>query len=281
MRWLILTTVLIALYNRKRAKRAVYRLKYSQAEWKARVELAALYRIAAARGWDEVIYNHITLRVPGEEALLINGFGLKYEEVTASNLVKIDFDGNVLDSGSRNMSYINVAGLVIHTAVHRARPDVHCVLHHHSPNSIVVSSTTDKFVPFTQMGAVIHPLVSPTSHPYEGIAVEPAEQARIVSALSDYTILLMENHGCLIAHKTVASTYWISEMFERACNHQVELLKATGGDASKIIPIPASVVSATAARAKKFSEAVRTTEDHFGKREFEAVLRNMPKDYDN
>eukprot|EP01064_Diplonema_japonicum_P014687 TRINITY_DN22376_c0_g1_i1.p1 TRINITY_DN22376_c0_g1~~TRINITY_DN22376_c0_g1_i1.p1 ORF type:complete len:297 (+),score=46.35 TRINITY_DN22376_c0_g1_i1:43-891(+) len=281
MRWVIITTMLVMIYNRKKVRRALYKVKYGKVEWKARVELAALYRIAAKKGWDEVIYNHITLRIPGEKnTLLINPFGLKYEEVTASNLLKIDFEGNVLDSGSKNLIDINLAGLVIHSAVHKARPDVHCVIHHHTTESIIVSTTTEKFIPLTQNAAVLFPQISPVSHPYEGIAVDPDEQSRIVSALGQHNILLMENHGCLITGPSVHAAWWSAEGFDKSCKQQVDMMKATGGDLSRITRISSKVVADTADRLARFQEKLGCGKALVGKKEFDAVLRNMHKDFD-
>merc|ERR1719487_526236 len=147
--------------------------KYSEVEWKLRVELAAAYRIAAYNGWDELIYNHITIRVPGdEEHFLINPFGLHFSEVTASSLLKIDLDGKVIDPGSTDLGY-NIAGFVIHSALHSTkREDLQCVWHTHHPAIAGVMSLKCGMLPLCLESVSLWPKVSQTIHQFEGISVD-------------------------------------------------------------------------------------------------------------
>ena len=178
------------------------RERVSAAEWQARVDLAACYRLVALFGMNDLVYNHITARVPDEEGrFLINPYGYAYEEITASSLVKIDFDGSVvLDSGT---GYgVNRAGFVIHSAVHRARHDVACVIHTHSPAGMAVSALKCGLLPLTQ-NAMFFGAIG--THDYEGPAIDLDEQARLVRDLGDNAALILRNHGLLTAGRTVCS----------------------------------------------------------------------------
>ena len=173
--------------------------QYSPEEWRTRVELVACYRMIHHFGWVSQVYNHITARIPGTEQLLINDFGLSYDEVRASNLVKIDVEGNKLDDSPRP---VNCAGYVIHSAIHAARKDVQCVLHTHSPNSIGLACIEGGFVPLTQEGCQVHERVG--YHDYEGIALDLSERERLVADLgSDNHTLLLRNHGLIVVGSSV------------------------------------------------------------------------------
>jgi len=194
------------------------RSKVSAEEWQARVDLAACYRLIALFDMNDLIYNHATARVPGEEGhFLINAYGCAYEEVTASSLVKIDLDGNiVLDSGT---GYgINQAGFVIHSAVHRARHDVGCVIHTHSPAGMAVSALECGLLPITQ-NAMFFGEVG--YHDYEGPAVDLDEQARLVRDLGANAALILRNHGLLTAGRTVCEAFVVLHWLERACQAQL------------------------------------------------------------
>eukprot|EP00947_MAST-08B_sp_MAST-8B-sp1_P006557 g6557.t1 len=176
------------------------RSRVTPAEWRLREDLAAAYHIAAQKGWDELVYNHITVRVNDDDdsddaagtrppEFLINPFGLSFAEVTASSLVKIDLEGRVVDPGSTGRP-VNVAGFVIHSAVHAARDDLHCVWHtHHSP-TVAVSAMKAGFLPLSQEACIIMPRMSAKTHPFEGIAVDTGERERIVAALDGKRIFL-------------------------------------------------------------------------------------------
>lgn len=192
--------------------------KVSAEEWQARVDLAACYRLVALFGMNDLVYNHITARVPGEEGrFLINPYGYAYEEITASSLVKIDFDGKlVLDSGT---GYgVNRAGFVIHSAVHRARTDVACVIHTHSPAGMAVSALKCGLLPLTQ-NAMFFGTIG--THDYEGPAIDLDEQARLVRDLGDNAALILRNHGLLTAGRTVCEAFVVMHWLEKACQAQL------------------------------------------------------------
>ena len=194
------------------------RSKVSDAEWQARVDLAACYRLIALFGMNDLIYNHATARVPGEEGhFLINAYGYAYEEVTASSLVKIDFEGNtVQDSGT---GYgINRAGFVIHSAIHRGRKDVGCVIHTHSPAGMAISALECGLLPITQ-NAMFFGQVG--YHDYEGPAIDLDEQARLVRDLGTASALILRNHGLLTAGTTVCEAFVVMHWLEKACQAQV------------------------------------------------------------
>jgi ribulose-5-phosphate 4-epimerase/fuculose-1-phosphate aldolase len=193
-------------------------------EWALRLELAACYRLFAALGWTEMIYNHITARVPGPaRQYLINPFGLNYSEVTARNLVKVDLKGAVLD-GSRHE--INRAGFVIHSAIHGARQDAHCVIHTHTTAGVAVACKEEGLSHDNFYGAMHYGRVA--YHEFEGITTDEAEQPRLIASLGDKPILVLRNHGLLVigAHVPDALlTYWT---LQRACEVQLAAASIAG-----------------------------------------------------
>ncbi len=200
-------------------------LDCSPEEWAMRVDLAACYRLVHAHGWTDQIYNHITARVPGEdgrEAVLINPYGLAYDEVCASNLVKIDLEGNVLDGSPHG---INQAGYTIHSAVHGARPDVVCVLHTHTPAGVAVSCLEEGFVPMTQGGLQFYDRMA--YHAYEGVALDLSERERLVADLGDRDAMILNNHGLLTCGDSVAKAFSRLYYLEQACRVQLDVM-ATG-----------------------------------------------------
>jgi ribulose-5-phosphate 4-epimerase/fuculose-1-phosphate aldolase len=195
--------------------------KVSAAEWQMRIDIAACYRLVALFGMNDLVYNHISGRVPGEEGhFLINPYGYAYEEVTASSLVKIDFDGKlVLDSGT---GYgVNRAGFVIHSAVHRARPDVACVIHTHSSAGMAVSALKCGLLPLTQ-NAMFFGRIG--YHDYEGPAVDLDEQQRLVRDLGDSAAMILRNHGLLTAGGTVCEAFVVMHWLEKACQAQLQAM---------------------------------------------------------
>ena len=195
--------------------------KVSPQEWAMRVDIAACYRLVALFGMNDLVYNHISGRVPGEDAhFLINPYGYAYEEVTASSLVKIDFDGNIVQDSGTGYG-INLAGFVIHSAVHRGRADVGCVIHTHSPAGMAVSALKCGLLPLTQnamfFGAIGY-------HDYEGPAVDLDEQARLVSDLGANAALILRNHGLLTAGATVCEAFVTMHWLERACQAQLQAM---------------------------------------------------------
>lgn len=194
------------------------------AEWERRVDLAACYRLVAMFGWDDLIFTHISARVPGpEHHFLINPYGLLFSEITASSLVKVDLDGNVLGDGAAG---INPAGFVIHSAIHAARGDAACVLHVHSINGIAVSTQAEGLLPLSQQSTVV--LTSLAYHDYEGIALNDDEKPRLVRDLGDKRFLMLRNHGLLTVGGSVADAFLSMYFFEAACMIQVRA-QAGGG----------------------------------------------------
>src|SRR4029079_8874829 len=199
-------------------KIASLRGKVSADEWKMRVDVAACYRLVAFFGMNDLVYNHIYGRVPGEEGhFLINPYGYAYEEVTASSLVKIDFDGKVvLDSGT---GYgVNHAGFVIHSAVHRGRHDAGCVIHTHSPAGMAVSALKCGLLPLTQNAMFFGEIAY---HDYEGPAVDLDEQQRLIADLGERSAMILRNHGLLTVGTTVCERFVVIDRLERACQAQL------------------------------------------------------------
>jgi ribulose-5-phosphate 4-epimerase/fuculose-1-phosphate aldolase len=194
----------------------------SEAEWNVRVELAALYRLVALEGWDDLIFTHISARVPGpEHHFLINPFGMYFEEVTASSLVKVDLDGNVVMETPYG---INAAGYVIHSAVHGAREDAKFVMHLHTDQGVAVSAQADGLLPLSQHALIVLPHLA--YHDYEGIALNLDERQRLVADLGGKSLMLLRNHGTLATGATAAQA-WVSLFhLERACRMQVMALSA-------------------------------------------------------
>lgn len=206
---------------------------YSDAEWQTRVELAAAYRLADHFGMTTLMYNHITARVPGAaDQFLINEYGLGYEEVAASNLVKMDLSGNVLEKGERR---INCAGYVIHSAIHAARRDVACVMHTHTPYGMAVSALEEGLVLLQQEGYQFHERVA--YHEFEGLAVDLDERERIVTDLGDKDAMVMRNHGLLTVGSSVAEAWIRMWMLELAC--KVQVLAQSSGQAIHQAPLAA------------------------------------------
>ncbi len=199
---------------------ASLRGKVSEEEWQVRVELAALYRLVAHHGWDDLIFTHISARVPGpEHHFLINPYGLFFGEITASSLVKVDLDGEIV----MDTEYaINPAGFTIHSAIHAAREDAHYVMHLHTDQGAAVSAQKGGLLPLTQHALACLPRLA--YHDYEGIALNLDERERLVADLGDKSMMLLRNHGTLTTGETAASC-WVSMFFlERACKMQVMAL---------------------------------------------------------
>jgi len=234
-------------------------------EWRARVELAACYRIFAHLGWTEMIYNHITLRVPGpEKHLLINPFGLHYTEIAASNLVKIDLEGRILQPGAHE---INPAGFVIHSAIHAARDDAQCVLHTHSPAATAVACLPEGFVPMTQGGFQFHRRIA--YHDYEGFALDEAEKRRLVEDLGPHQVMLLRNHGVITIGRSVAEAFRRMYFLEQACRIQLAVMH----DGRKPY-LPLSEVAEHTARNWESGDAgIGTAEP----REWQALLRRLDR----
>ena len=224
------------------------RAQVSAEEWQVRVDLAACYRLVALYGWDDIVFTHITARVPAPEHddphhFLINPYGMMFEEITASSLVKIDEDcAKVLDSPYP----VNPAGFVIHSAIHFARPDVQCVLHTHTPDGIAVSAQKAGLLPISQQATIA--LASLGYHDYEGIAVNDAEKPRLVADLGNNTNLILRNHGLLTVGPAIADTFLMMFNLQRACEIQI---RAQGAPLNEVDPRIVSGVKANVEKVTK------------------------------
>ena len=189
----------------------------SPEEWQARLDLAAAYRIFAHHGWCESIYNHITYRVPGEEAFLINPYGLLWDEVTASNLVKIDSDGNKLCDSPHP---VNLAGFTQHSVFHRELDWAHAIVHTHTPDTMAVCATEGGLQPSNFYSCFFEGLIG--YHDFEGITVRAEEGERLIRDLGGRPILMLKNHGPVVLGRTLPEMFFIYYMLQRACEIQVK-----------------------------------------------------------
>ena len=200
------------------------RARVSAEEWELRVQLAACYRLVARYGMTDLIYNHITARVPGpEHHILINAYGMLYEEVTASSLIKVDLAGNIIDKDDHPYS-VNAAGYIIHSAVHEARDDAHCVIHTHTPAGIAVSAMEEGLLPLSQTSMRFHGHVA--YHDYEGPAFNRGEKGRLVAHLGDKSAMILRNHGLLVCAPSIPQAFNLIYWLEQACRIQVQVLSS-------------------------------------------------------
>lgn len=224
------------------------RKQVSDEEWQVRVDLAACYRIIAMHGWDDLVFTHISARVPGpDEHFLINPYGMLFEEITASSLVKVDLAGEkVVDS-----SYpVNPAGFTIHSAVHEARSDVACVLHTHTRAGIAVSVQKDGLLPLSQISLI--PYATLGYHDYEGIALNEAEKPRLVADLGSNQALILRNHGLLTVGATIADAFLMMYALETACQTQV-MAQSAGGE---LVQVPAPIVAGIQAQVEQVTRGL-------------------------
>lgn len=224
----------------------------SAAEWQTRVDLAACYRLVAEYGWDDLVFTHITAKIPDtDNQFLINPYGMMFEEITASSLVKIDADGNKLDA--YNPYPINPAGFVIHSAIHAARSDANCVLHLHTINGVAVSAQKNGVLPISQHSMFL--LGSLAYHDYEGVALNDDEKPRLVSDLGNKKFLMLRNHGLLTVGETIADTFLAMYFFETTCMIQI---KAQSGGASDtdLISIPQPIIDGARVQAKAVTKGL-------------------------
>ena len=203
--------------------------RVSEAEWQVRVELAALYRLVALHGWDDMIFTHISARVPGPaHHFLINPYGWYFDEITASSLVKVDLDGNIVQETT---NFINPAGFTIHSAVHGAREDAKFVIHLHTVSGVGVAAQKEGLLPVSQNACLLQHQVA--YHGYEGLALNHDERERLVADLGDKPLMLLRNHGTMAVGETAAQA-WVGIFFlERACAQQVAAL--SGGRENVLI----------------------------------------------
>ncbi|AUG02384.1 class II aldolase [Pseudomonas sp. 09C 129] len=243
------------------------RQRVSPEEWEVRVKLAAAYRLAALYKWTDHIYTHFSARVPGpDEHFLINAFGLLFDEISASNLVKVDIDGTIVDDPTG--LGINYAGYVIHSAIHGARPDLHAVLHTHTRDGIAVSAQRDGLLPISQHAIGFSGRVA--YHGYEGIALDLDERERLVADLGDKSVLILRNHGLLTAGISVEHAFQQLHYLERACN--IQIAAQASGNAELIFP-PAEVV----AKVEKQAEAFKSGDGPGVARHWNALIRQLER----
>ena len=206
------------------------RHQMSAEEWQTRVDLAAAYRLVALFKWDDLVFTHISARVPGtEDQFLINPYGLMFEEITASSLVKIDLAGNKVDDSPFP---VNPAGFTIHSAVHAVRHDAQCVLHVHSINGVAVSAQKCGVLPISQQSIFV--IDSLGYHDYEGVALRDDEKPRLVQDLGHNTYLMLRNHGLLTVGKTIPEAFQAMYLFETVCTIQVRA--QAGGELIRVHP---------------------------------------------
>ncbi|SON56810.1 aldolase II superfamily protein [Hartmannibacter diazotrophicus] len=203
-----------------------------ESEWDARVKLAASYRMVARLGMDDLIYNHISLRVPGhEDQFLINPYGLLFSEITASSLVKIDTEGRKI---AESPYEVNVAAFVIHAAIHKSRHDAACVLHTHSDASVAVSGQDKGLLPLSQFAMRFYDRQG--FHDYEGVAIDLDEQTRLVRDLGSHPVMLMRNHGILTVGRTPGEAFMLLYYFERAAKIQLAMQAAAPSAGPLVLP---------------------------------------------
>ena len=230
-------------------------------EWQLRLELAACYRLFDWMGWTELIYNHITLRVPGPERhYLINPYGLWYNEVTASNLVRVNLAGEAVD-GSKYP--VNTAGFVIHSAVHAARDDAHCIIHTHTTAGSAVSCKKDGLRFDNFYGAALYGQVA--YHDFEGVTVNPDEQQRLLADIGSHRAVVLRNHGLLSWGGDITEAFMWLWTLQRACDVQI-----AAASAGPVVPVPAAVLAQTVREAGAAEPAVC-------ERVFAALLRQVQR----
>lgn len=219
----------------------------SPEEWQVRVDLAACYRLVADFGWSDLVFTHITARIPGtDDQFLINPYGMMFDEITASSLVKIDLRGNKLDDSPFP---VNPAGFTIHSAIHSARHDAQCVLHTHSLNGVAVSAQANGVLPLSQQSIFV--LSSLAYHDYEGVALNDEEKPRLVKDFGDKNFLMLRNHGLLTVGATIADAFLGMYIFEATCTIQVRAQSGGG----KLIEVPQAIISSAQQQSKAVTKS--------------------------
>lgn len=206
----------------------------SDEEWQLRVDLAAAYRLIALYGWDDLIFTHISVRIPGDDHhFLINPYGMMFDEITASSLVRIDQDGNKLNADDYD---VNPAGFTIHSAIHAIREDAACVMHTHTTEGVAVSAQKDGLLPLSQQS--LFPLSNLAYHDYEGVALREDEKARLQKDLGHNNFMILRNHGLLTTGGSIADAFLGMYILQKACEVQIQAL--SGG--RDMTPIPDGIV---------------------------------------
>jgi len=212
----------------------------SEQEWQARLDLAAAYRLVAYYGWDDLIFTHLSARVPGpEHHFLINAYGMMFDEITASSLVKVNLEGQIV---MPSPYFINPAGFTIHSAVHGAREDALCVIHLHTDHGVAVSAQKNGLLPVSQQS--LFALASLAYHEYEGLAINEDEKSRLVADLGGKTYMILRNHGLLTVGKTPAEAFLSMYILERAC--RIQILAQSSGET--LLPVSEPILEAVASQ---------------------------------
>ena len=236
----------------------------TQEEQELRVQLAACYRIFDHLGWSEMIFNHITVKIPGpEHHFLINPYGLHYSEVKASNLVKVDIEGNIVEDTEYR---VNPAGIVIHTAIHAARPDIHCIAHTHTTAGMAVACAEEGLRTDNFYSALLHKRIA--YHDFEGLTVDDDEKPRLIANMGDKRLMILRNHGLLSAGRTIAEAFINLWTMERSCEIQV----AADSTGRPLIPVAESILEKGERLMAKQSAGSPT-----GDLEFKALQRVIEK----
>ncbi|WP_166424801.1 class II aldolase/adducin family protein [Paraglaciecola sp. 20A4] len=219
----------------------------SEQEWKTRIDLAAAYRMVAYYGWDDLVFTHISARIPGpEHHFLINPYGMMFDEVTASSLVKVDLQGNKVMESEYD---VNPAGFVIHSAVHEAREDAQCVMHLHTTAGIAVSTQKVGLLPLSQQSLFV--LSSLSYHDYEGVALNPDEKKRLVADLGTTNFMILRNHGLLTCAGTIADAFLGMFLMQRTCEIQLQ----AQASAQELVYIPEKILAGIKAQANQVTRS--------------------------
>jgi ribulose-5-phosphate 4-epimerase/fuculose-1-phosphate aldolase len=242
-------------------------IKQAHTETELRVQLAAAYRLVDHFGWTELIYGHLTVRIPGpDKHFLINPYGLNYDEICASNLVKIDVDGNVVEPTEYA---INTAGFVIHSAIHMANSDVNkCVMHTHTRAGMAICALEEGIQPISMFATSFYNRIA--FHEYEGPSLDVGERERLLASLGDKRAMILRNHGLLVVGKTIPETFLRLYRLERAC--QIQLDAAAAGNLRQI---PGQIAELSGRGIDQFSDG--QTDAGVGSLEFAAMQRKLDR----
>jgi ribulose-5-phosphate 4-epimerase/fuculose-1-phosphate aldolase len=233
-------------------------------EWRVRVDLAAAYRLIAYFKWDDLILTHNSARVPGTtDQFLINPMGLMFDEITASNLIKIDVDGNQVEPSEYEPNY---AGFVIHSAIYLGRPDVNCVIHTHTEADIAVGALEEGLLPLSQWAMRFYNRLG--YHDYEGVSLDLDERERLQQSIGNHPVLVLRNHGLLATGRNAAEAFSYTYHFQRSAEAQLKIMAAIAAGAKMVVPSPETCER----QAAQFDNAVNTPRLG-GQREWPALLR--------
>ena len=235
----------------------------SAAEWQTRVDLAACYRLIALYGWDDLIFTHISAKVPGTEDFLINPYGMMFHEITASSLIKVDLAGKKL---MESQYEINPAGYTVHSAVHEVRPDANCVLHTHTAAGVAVAAQKCGLLPLSQQSLFV--LSSLAYHDYEGVFLREDEKPRLQADLGDKHFYILRNHGLVTAGGSIADTFLMMFIFQRAC--EIQVMAQSGG--GELVHIPQAVLDGAT---QMMAGVMRTPVGMGGALPWPALLRKL------